>query len=204
MIVSCHLHLKTLSPSHSISHYILSILSSKYLSDSFHSLYTSFSPSSIHPSFTLKQNHLSNLITSLPFTSPYFSARRRKRKSSDLPLQPYLFHLWSSPVSPADVFPSPQITTWLLSHLCICAGSSSDWYPLHPFPIYSSWAAISPSLYFKKVFPCPIESFSHYTVITYLYVSPLIVCELLQNRDPLLALLCILVFASCGASTPGD
>lgn len=137
---------------------------------------------------------------SLPVTSPHFSARRRKRKSSALPLQPYLFHLWSSPVSPADVFPSPQITTWFLSPLCICAGSSSDWYPLHPFPIYSSWA-ISPSLYFKTVFPCPTESFSHYTVVTYLYVSPLIVRELLQNREPLLALLCILLCASRGAST---
>lgn len=117
---------------------------------------------------------------SLPFTSPYFSAHRRKESPLiDLSspgiytphhLLPALWTFLPLHKEPHDFFHTPM-------HLCRVF--------LFLMPLsYSSWTAISPSLDFGNVCPFPLESF-WYTVVIYLYVSPPGDWELLQSRGPL-------------------
>lgn len=160
------------------------MLSFKYLSGCLHSLHCSFFPSSIHPSSTLTQNHLSNLIWLLPFTLPYVSAYRKKKKSSNLSFQPYLLHLLSPPTSPADMSPSSQITTLFLSYLYVFVQG----LPLTDILYTPSLFILESNFLFfvlqKGILTSPRERLI-LVVIIYLYVSPLTDCEILQSRGTL-------------------
>ena len=92
---------------------------------------------------------------SLPFTSPYFSAHRRKESPLIYLSSPMIYiphHLLPALQTFLPLPKEPRDFLYTPVHLCRVF--------LFLIPLsYPSWTAISPSMDFRNVCPFPLESF---------------------------------------------